>query len=253
PVHPNDDSLPDLPNSNLQNQNSTYWRPLPSLQTLYDKFQNNILAKWPQIACIYWGKLLYPEKASWIFYNLSTIYPLQTNIPDIFLSFNSNVDCIPKLRVFTCISFLDAFLGTNNNNTNNSVNDPIYNNETLHHAANWLAQNNPYLHLLANNLSSNKIKFLNTEPPLTRTHAVLPIFIIEEDDENLYYDDTIMKYMFRPYDPDFENLTYFQYFEKYLVTPFPPAPTQYRELYFYQQLLLKVLARNESDYKITSN
>ncbi|CAG8814379.1 2748_t:CDS:2, partial [Gigaspora margarita] len=100
-------------------------------------------------------------------------------------------------------------------------------------------------------------KFLNTEPPLTRTRAVLPIFMIKKDDENPYYDDTIMKYMSRPYDPDFKNLTYSQYFEKYSVTPSPPAPTQcyiyHGEPYFYQQLLLKVPARNESDYKITSN
>ncbi|CAG8824295.1 26661_t:CDS:1, partial [Gigaspora margarita] len=52
-VHPNDDSLPNSHNSDLQNQNSTYWRPSPSLQTLYDKFQNNILAQWPQIVYVY--------------------------------------------------------------------------------------------------------------------------------------------------------------------------------------------------------
>ncbi|CAG8761149.1 23442_t:CDS:2, partial [Gigaspora rosea] len=95
-------------------------------------------------------------------------------------------------------------------------------------------------------------KFLTTEPSLTRSCAVLPVFIIKEDDENPYYDDTVMKYMFCPYDPDFENLIYPQYFEKYSIIPSPSAPT-HGELYFYQQLLLKVLAKNESDYKITSN
>ncbi|CAG8853970.1 36282_t:CDS:1, partial [Gigaspora margarita] len=45
------------------------------------------------------------------------------------------------------------------------------------------------------------------------------------DNENLYYDDTIMKYM-SPHDPDFENLTYSQYFEKYSITSSPSAPTQ---------------------------
>ncbi|CAG8796702.1 3933_t:CDS:2, partial [Gigaspora margarita] len=88
--------------------------------------------------------------------------------------------------------------------------------------------------------------------------------------------------MSRSYDPDFKNLTYSQYFEKYSITSSSPAPTQHyiyynnlsnyvvkrtkeiltryrfltiddEEPYFYQQLLLKVLAKNKSDYKITSN
>ncbi|CAG8827301.1 22833_t:CDS:2, partial [Gigaspora margarita] len=185
PVHPNDDSLPDLSNSDLQNQNSTYWRSSPSLQTLYDKFQNNILAQWPRIACVYCEKLLYSKKASWIFYNLSTIYLLQTNIPDISLSFNSNVDCIPELRVPTCISckkpssrFLFPHLSpmseeitsvplykekrTPNSNSYSEYRSLI---RTINYSCNIrahvlysgvLAQNNPYLHSLTNNLSLNE-------------------------------------------------------------------------------------------------
>ncbi|CAG8772624.1 16356_t:CDS:2, partial [Gigaspora margarita] len=103
-VHFNDDSLSASHNSDLQNQNSTYWRPSSNLQTLYGKFQNNILAQWPRIACVYCEKLLYPEKASWIFYNSSTTYLLQTNIPGISLSFNSNTNRIPELKVPTCTS-----------------------------------------------------------------------------------------------------------------------------------------------------
>src|SRR5581483_8966954 len=118
--------------------------------------------------------------------------------------------------------------------------------------------------------------------PNIRTRAIIPIYMIEEDDENPYYDDTIMKYMARPHSPEFDNLTYPQYFERYSITPSPPPPTQrpiYRdglynyvvkrskeivtrfqflkiedgEPYFYQQLLIKVPARNESDYKIIPN
>ena len=102
--------------------------------------------------------------------------------------------------------------------------------------------------------------------------------MIDENDENPYYDDTIMKYMARPHLPEFENLTYPQYFERYSITPSSPSSTnrqiyrddlnnyivkrskeiiiRYRflkiedgELYFYQQLLLKVSTRSELDYK----
>ena len=91
-----------------------------------------------------------------------------------------------------------------------------------------------------------------------------------------------MKYMSRPHLPEFKNLTYSQYFEKYSITPSPPGRTirtVYRddlrnymvkrlkeiivrhrflkvedgELYFYQQLLQKLPARHESDYKIRSD
>jgi len=130
--------------------------------------------------------------------------------------------------------------------------------------------------------SSATVKFLTTEPPNIRTRAIIPIYMIEEDDENPYYDDNIMKYMARPHLPEFDNLTYPQYFERYSITPSSPASTPrqiYRdelgnyvvkrskeivtryqflkiedgEPYFYQQLLLRIPARNESDYKITLN
>jgi len=130
--------------------------------------------------------------------------------------------------------------------------------------------------------SSATVKFLITELPATRSCAILPIYMIDEDDENLYYDDTIMKYMSRPHLSEFDNLTYSQYFERYSITPSPPAAISrpvYRdelhnyavkrskeiivrhrflkvddgELYFYQQLLLNVSARCESDYRIGPN
>ncbi|RHZ81307.1 hypothetical protein Glove_122g28 [Diversispora epigaea] len=129
--------------------------------------------------------------------------------------------------------------------------------------------------------SSITVKFLTTEPPTLRTCAILPIYMINETDENPYYDDTIIKYFYRPHLPEFNNLTYFQYYEKYSITPSSPTTsrqiyrdelnnyivkrtkeiiTQYRflkiedsELYFYQQLLLNVLVRNESDYRIGTN
>ena len=46
--------------------------------------------------------------------------------------------------------------------------------------------------------SSATVKFLTTEPPPTRPSTIFPIYMIDDDDENPYYDDTIMKYMLRP-------------------------------------------------------
>ncbi|CAG8641821.1 2677_t:CDS:2, partial [Gigaspora rosea] len=48
--------------------------------------------------------------------------------------------------------------------------------------------------------SSITMKFLTTDLPPTRTRSVLPTYMIDEDDENPYYNDTIMKYMHQPRD-----------------------------------------------------
>ena len=66
-------------------------------------------------------------------------------------------------------------------------------------------------HIFCN--SSATVKYLTTNPPNARTRAILPIYMIDEDDENPYYDNTITKYMSRPLFPEFDNLTYSQYFE----------------------------------------
>jgi hypothetical protein len=73
--------------------------------------------------------------------------------------------------------------------------------------------------------SSMTVKFLSTEPPTTRTRAILPIYMIDENDDNPYYDDTITKYMHRPLLPEFDNLTYLQYFERYSISPSPLLST----------------------------
>ncbi|CAG8855879.1 18216_t:CDS:1, partial [Gigaspora margarita] len=78
--------------------------PSNDLQKLYDKFQNNILKQWPQIACVYCRSLLYPEKALWISHNPSVTYSLQQRIPSVSLSFNPNINLITDFRVPTCNS-----------------------------------------------------------------------------------------------------------------------------------------------------
>ncbi len=70
--------------------------------------------------------------------------------------------------------------------------------------------------------SSTTVKFLTTKPSSIRTCVVLPIYMIDDDDENPYYDDAITKYMSHPSFFEFENLTYPQYFEKYLILPSQP-------------------------------
>ena len=52
------------------------------------------------------------------------------------------------------------------------------------------------------------VKFLITKPPATRTYAILPAYMIHDNDQNPYYDDTITKYMSRPHLLQFKILTY---------------------------------------------
>jgi len=98
---PQTDSANGLENNPLR---ISYWRPSPKFQRLYDRFQNSILSQWPRIACVYCGKLLYPEKASWILYDTTIVYPLQRYLPDVSLSFNPNVNRISEPRIPTCES-----------------------------------------------------------------------------------------------------------------------------------------------------
>ncbi|CAG8681645.1 17548_t:CDS:2, partial [Gigaspora rosea] len=91
------------PNNNIS-QVCTYWRPSPKLKNLYKKFQDNILAQWPRIACVFCGCLLYPEKASWIIHDPSVTYPLQQYIPGVLLSFHPNINQVTEPRVPTCKS-----------------------------------------------------------------------------------------------------------------------------------------------------
>src|SRR6266542_5696535 len=103
---PNNDPSPILSVGNVQSDppHTSRWRPSPKFQRLYDRFQNTILSQWPRIACVYCGRLLYPEKACWIFYDASIIYPLQERVPGVSLPFNPNVNQISELRVSTCES-----------------------------------------------------------------------------------------------------------------------------------------------------
>ena len=96
---------PQVPITDPQNiPRVPHWRPSPKFKRLYDRFQDNILSQWPRIACVYCGKLLYPEKANWTLYDSLTTYPLQQRVPNVSLSFHPNISRITQLRVPICES-----------------------------------------------------------------------------------------------------------------------------------------------------
>ncbi|CAG8805574.1 5343_t:CDS:2, partial [Gigaspora margarita] len=231
---PNPNNSTDSTNSISPNNNDsqicTYWRPSPKLKNLYNKFQDNILAQWPRIACVFCECLLYPKKASWIIHDLLVTYPLQQYISGVLLSFNPNVNQITKPRVPTCkfcknptTRFLFSYLSPMPEIISVPLHkrkhlSPVY----LHCSLGRTPNSNPYAEyrsLTGTMGYSPTVKFLTTEPPPTRSRSVLLAYMIDENNENPYYNDTIMKYMHRPLNPEFENLTYPQYFEQYSIIP----------------------------------
>ena len=126
--------------------------------------------------------------------------------------------------------------------------------------------------------SSVQVKFLVTDPPNARSKCVLPISMIELDDDDPYWNDNVEKYFSRPHGEPFDSITYKEYFEQYKVriSPIPsgsrvvhrdglgnyvvkrktPIFVRYRclqpehgEMYFYQMLLISVPARSEDDLR----
>ena len=122
--------------------------------------------------------------------------------------------------------------------------------------------------------SSVSVKYLPTEPPASRSHAIRPISTIDDDDDDPYWKDCIEKYFARPHDPVFETLTYPDYFRNYrLVTKVPSRTVAYKddlnyfavkrsspivvrfrylkvhdgEPFFYQQLLQSLPCRSEDE------
>jgi len=66
--------------------------------------------------------------------------------------------------------------------------------------------------------SSTTVKYLSTEMPDTCSRAICPISLINNDDDNPYWSDTIDKYFARPTDPIFDELTYPDYFINYVIS-----------------------------------
>ncbi|CAG8816085.1 17803_t:CDS:1, partial [Gigaspora rosea] len=57
--------------------------------------------------------------------------------------------------------------------------------------------------------------YLTTDPPNTRSKAVLPLYMINSPDDDPYWNDKIEKYFARPLDDIFNDMTYKTYFEAY--------------------------------------
>ncbi|CAG8792713.1 7661_t:CDS:1, partial [Racocetra fulgida] len=123
--------------------------------------------------------------------------------------------------------------------------------------------------------SSIAVQYLPSLPPNIKTRSVKPIYLLNDDNSNPYWDDAIDKYFSRPNDPIFHNITYPQFHQLYRIQPNPPnSNTTYwidlqrryvikrkksilvrfhhltaddGEPYFYQQLLLQLPWRNEQE------
>ncbi|CAG8597867.1 3919_t:CDS:1 [Ambispora leptoticha] len=65
--------------------------------------------------------------------------------------------------------------------------------------------------------SSIDVLYLPTNPPETRSHTVLPIYMINNNESNPYWSDMIEKYFARPTTPEFNQLTYPDYWKCYKV------------------------------------
>jgi hypothetical protein len=61
--------------------------------------------------------------------------------------------------------------------------------------------------------------YLPTDLPDLRTKAVLPVDLIDENDDNPYYPDAVEKYFARPQDHLFSDITYPDYFRYYNISP----------------------------------
>jgi len=112
--------------------------------------------------------------------------------------------------------------------------------------------------------------------PDMRSHAIKPITLINNTDDNPYWDNSIDKYFARPLDPIFDQITYPNYFKFYKIsTKTTNHTTVYRdqsnniivkrkspiiprfrylkvqdgEMFFYQQLLCIVPCRSENELR----
>src|SRR6266542_2413315 len=59
--------------------NNNIWRPNETFLCIYNKFQSTILKEYPDTPCVYCGRLLYKNKATWITYNPDETYLIEQN------------------------------------------------------------------------------------------------------------------------------------------------------------------------------
>src|SRR5579859_1457664 len=88
-VQPTDNSIIGINNSNTNSftesisfnpfNNNNIWRPSETFWHIYNKFQFTILKEYPDTPCVYCGRLLYKNKATWIPYDSTITYPIEQN------------------------------------------------------------------------------------------------------------------------------------------------------------------------------
>src|SRR6266498_4530118 len=75
------------------------WRPSEASQRIYNKFQLNILKEYPT-PCVYCGRLLYKNKATWIPYDHSETYPIgranQVNVLELYGTLRRQILKVPS-------------------------------------------------------------------------------------------------------------------------------------------------------------
>jgi hypothetical protein len=124
--------------------------------------------------------------------------------------------------------------------------------------------------------SSIAVEFLPSIPPEIRNKSVKPPYLLQQEEQlSPYWDDAIDKYFDRPTEEEFDNMIYPFYHRNFTIQTKQPNGTYYidkknrfvrkrqkeilvrfqhltvqqSESFFYQQLLLRIPARNEADLK----
>ncbi|CAG8600583.1 13969_t:CDS:2 [Cetraspora pellucida] len=124
--------------------------------------------------------------------------------------------------------------------------------------------------------SSIQVQYLTTDPPSTRSKAIIPLYMLDSLEDDPYWNDKIEKYFVQPPNPIFDNIRYKTYFETYklksthpntsnktvyqdnlgnffvkrnnqILTRMRSLQIEHGELFFYQQLLLKFSCRFETE------
>ncbi|GBC38079.1 PIF1-like helicase domain-containing protein [Rhizophagus irregularis DAOM 181602=DAOM 197198] len=125
--------------------------------------------------------------------------------------------------------------------------------------------------------SSIAVEFLPSIPPEIRTKSIKPLYLLQQEEQlSPYWDDAIDKYFDRPSDNEFDSMTYPFYHcnytiqksqpkngiyyidkkncfvrkrQKEILVHFQHLTIQQSESFYYQQLLLRLPVRSETDLK----
>ncbi len=76
-----------------------------------------------------------------------------------------------------------------------------------------------------------QVKYLNTDPLNSWTKTVLFIHLLQDEDDDPYFKDSIEKYMNRPLERIFNRITYPKYFEMYIIQKNKPNDNTKRNIY----------------------